>query len=365
VSWSDAPARTDARTDATPDWAIVAPFFLGDGGHWLDDLIADGAIRFAKIPRRREDSGWRSGRTWRGGDWTRHVDQAIRAYARRPEGIVTCFPQLAMCVALLKRLGPWKPRLIAYNYNLGGLPGGPRRRLARLAAPAVDLFVVHAPSEVAPYAAWLGVPESRVRFVPLQRGAPGLPRAEDRDAPFLLAMGSAHRDYATLIAALDRRPLPTVIVTRPDLAAALPPRPHVTVLSNLSQEDCMALLARARLSVTPVDNQATASGQITFVNAMRLGVPVIATRCPGTDGYVEDGRTGLLVPPGDADRLAAAIARLWDDAPARDALAAAARAEADARFSDEAAAARLHAMIAGLRPRPPLAPRPTSSHKAA
>jgi hypothetical protein len=363
--WSDTPALPDPRRGGATTWTVAAPFIVDKGGRWLDDLVADDRIRFAKIPRRREDTGWRSGRAWRGGDWMRHVDQAVRAYARRPDGIVTCFPQLAMCVALLKRLGPWKPRLIAYNYNLGGLPGGLRRRLARFAAPAVDLFVVHAPSEVGPYAAWLGVPETRVRFVPLQRGAPGLERAEDAGAPFLLAMGSAHRDYATLLAALDLRPLPAVIVTRPDIAATLPRRPHVTVRSNLSAEECMALLARARLSVTPVANQTTASGQITFVNAMRLGVPVIATRCPGTEGYVEDGRTGLLVPPGDAAALAGAIGRLWDDARARETLSGAARAEAEASFSDEAAAAWLGAMIGELRGRPPLASQHRTSHNSA
>jgi glycosyltransferase involved in cell wall biosynthesis len=127
----------------------------------------------------------------------------------------------------------------------------------------------------------------------------------------------------------------------------------------------MALLARARLSVTPVANQTTASGQITFVNAMRLGVPVIATRCPGTEGYVEDGRTGLLVPPGDAAALAGAIGRLWDDARARETLSGAARAEAEASFSDEAAAAWLGAMIGELRGRPPLASQHRTSHNSA
>jgi glycosyltransferase involved in cell wall biosynthesis len=43
---------------------------------------------------------------------------------------------------------------------------------------------------------------------------------------------------------------------------------------------------------------------------MSMGVPVAATDVGGNRELVEDGRTGLLVPPGDAPALAAAIRRL-------------------------------------------------------
>ena len=46
---------------------------------------------------------------------------------------------------------------------------------------------------------------------------------------------------------------------------------------------------------------------------MVAGLPVVATRVGGVPEVVEDGVTGILVPPGDAGQLADAIDRLLGD----------------------------------------------------
>ena len=53
---------------------------------------------------------------------------------------------------------------------------------------------------------------------------------------------------------------------------------------------------------------------------------MIACRGEGPDDFVEDDVSGLLVPPGDADAVARAIARLLDDRAAAARLAEAGRA---------------------------------------
>ncbi|MGD9722101.1 MAG: glycosyltransferase [Pirellulales bacterium] len=55
----------------------------------------------------------------------------------------------------------------------------------------------------------------------------------------------------------------------------------------------------------------------TLVEARACGCPVVATRAGGIPSSVDDGRTGLLVPPNDSPALAAAIERLLDDEPLR------------------------------------------------
>ncbi|TDL84259.1 glycosyltransferase [Palleronia sediminis] len=79
---------------------------------------------------------------------------------------------------------------------------------------------------------------------------------------------------------------------------------------------------------------------LTPLEAMAAGLPVVATRTGAFDEIVEDGRTGRLVPPGDADALAAAILAVLD-APDRADMGAAGLARARAVFSLEAEAEAL------------------------
>jgi glycosyltransferase involved in cell wall biosynthesis len=333
------------------NWLVLAAFFRGVDDRWLDDFIDTPDLSFEKITPPAKDESWHSKRSGVTSfkRWFQHLQHTRLAFRRRPDGVITCFPPLAMCAAVLKRFSRQKPVIIAYNFNIGSLGGGFRQRLARWVAKQIDVYVVHAPSEVESYAEYLGVHQERVRFVPLQRGHIDLLRKEDTEEPFVLAMGSAHRDYHTFAKAIERIGIPAVIVARSQDIAALPTTDLVTYRSDLTQSECLELLARARVSVTPVANQQTASGQVTFINAMHLGVPIIVTDCPGARGYVDHGRTGLLVPPFDVDALSEAIGLLWRDDDLRDNLAQEGRREAHNRFSDEAAAASLVALIDEFR----------------
>lgn len=73
-----------------------------------------------------------------------------------------------------------------------------------------------------------------------------------------------------------------------------------------------------------------------LVEAMSLGVPCVASRCPtGPEEIVTDGVDGLLVPVDDPWAVAAAVNRLLDDAALRDRLGRAARDRARAYDAPE------------------------------
>jgi glycosyltransferase involved in cell wall biosynthesis len=74
---------------------------------------------------------------------------------------------------------------------------------------------------------------------------------------------------------------------------------------------------------------------LALVEAMGAGRPVVATRVGGNPEVVTHGRTGLLVPPSEADTLADALGGLLADADQRTMLGEAAASEARARFSIE------------------------------
>lgn len=77
---------------------------------------------------------------------------------------------------------------------------------------------------------------------------------------------------------------------------------------------------------------------IAMLEGMAAGVPIVATRVGGTPELVDDGRSGLLVPPHAPGELAAAITRVLEDDALAATLARGARETIAGRFSFDAMA---------------------------
>lgn len=98
-------------------------------------------------------------------------------------------------------------------------------------------------------------------------------------------------------------------------SGALPPEVELRQ-HRIEDDEALALFRQASLVVLPYIG-ATQSALIPAAYA--FGKPVIASRSGALPEYVEEGRTGWLVPPGDAGALAAALAEALQslDAPER------------------------------------------------
>lgn len=92
----------------------------------------------------------------------------------------------------------------------------------------------------------------------------------------------------------------------------------------LAGAELEAELSGAAYAVVPSECYETFS--FAAQEPLARGIPVIASDLSALPELVQDGETGLLFPPGDAEALAERIARLSDDAALRDRLGAQARA---------------------------------------
>jgi glycosyltransferase involved in cell wall biosynthesis len=106
----------------------------------------------------------------------------------------------------------------------------------------------------------------------------------------------------------------------------------VKVLTNVPNAVVMKIWERALFGVAP-SIWPEPFGNVVH-EAMSKGNPVIGTTPGGHTDMILDGETGFLVPPGDADALAAAMQKLIDSSELRARMGAAARARARLFTSD-------------------------------
>ncbi len=100
-------------------------------------------------------------------------------------------------------------------------------------------------------------------------------------------------------------------------------------------ENILDAYARADLFVLPcvlAENGGRDISPNSLIEAMAMGLPVISTQFAAIPEIVEQGVSGILVPPNDANALADAMAQLLNAEPLRRALGARARERVEARY---------------------------------
>lgn len=215
-----------------------------------------------------------------------------------------------------------------------------------LARRARDIYGFEGPIEVIP----LGMPPPKFR--PAERRELGL----DPGLIYVAAVGRLVRrkNLPALLTALARLGRPDVHLLvigegpeRPRLAAlaeSLGLAGRVQFRGFVPDETKYQLLAAADLFALPSEHEAFG---LVYLEAMHCGLPVVASRPGGQEDYLEEGRTGFLVPPLDVEALTKALATLVADRELRARVSAHNRAVAR-RFSVRATAARYETLFARL-----------------
>jgi glycosyltransferase involved in cell wall biosynthesis len=77
------------------------------------------------------------------------------------------------------------------------------------------------------------------------------------------------------------------------------------------------LIAGSAIVILPLQERDISIGQSVLLQAMAMAKPVVVTRVNGTVDYIEDMKTGVFVPPRDAESIRQAVRTLADDAGLR------------------------------------------------
>jgi glycosyltransferase involved in cell wall biosynthesis len=152
--------------------------------------------------------------------------------------------------------------------------------------------------------------------------------------PYIFSGGTTNRDYGTLVRAMSLLPglKLKIIAKKKDYPGSLD---GMEFLENVYGADYERAVYDATIVALSLYDQCFSSGQLTLLRAMELGKAVVASDVPGMRDYITSGQDGVLVPPGDAEAMSAAINELMVDSDKRQELGRRARETHQSRFTQK------------------------------
>jgi glycosyltransferase involved in cell wall biosynthesis len=225
----------------------------------------------------------------------------------------------------------------------------PAKRLVfRLLKPyrRMDRILVHSPNQL------VSAHKDLDPLIPLFRLVPyGIdtdfwcPQPVPENKALVVSAGREHRDYESLLQACTMN-MQLFIADHsfhsPDAHRREPEIwPASVERRAVGRAELRAKYAEAAVVVVPVIDTPFPFGITTVLEGMSMGKAVVVSGTEGLRGVIDDGRTGVVVPPGDVAGLRSAIEGLLADPERRHRLGEQARQDAIERFGIDVYASEL------------------------
>jgi glycosyltransferase involved in cell wall biosynthesis len=152
--------------------------------------------------------------------------------------------------------------------------------------------------------------EPRVIYNGVDTQIAPIPLAEEPPYVLFASRPVATKGYDVALSAFARPELQGYELRIAGAAAAVH-APNVKVLGQQPPSQMHALIAQASCVIVP--SIWPENCPMIILEALRAGVPVVASDIGGIPELIEDGLTGMLVVPGDSSALAAAVRRSCED----------------------------------------------------
>ena len=252
----------------------------------------------------------------------------------RPNALLAILTPAVVATTLASIVANHRARIVASQHNVFASTREFRR--ANLSYPYADAAVAVSDGVAGELGRLSDMPHSRIHTIynPVVSEALLRKACEPIDHPWLtpggppvvLGVGRLHKqkDFPTLLSAFalllrQRRARLIVLGRGPLLAKLRSLAQELRIAAHVEfagfVENPYAFLARASLFVLSSRHEGLAN---VLIEAMACGCPVVSTNCPfGPDEILESGRWGELVPVGNCEALAGAMARALDNPPQR------------------------------------------------
>jgi len=130
---------------------------------------------------------------------------------------------------------------------------------------------------------------------------------------YLYSVGRSLRDYRTLMAAVQSCTHQFVVVTSNAAIKGLVIPDNVTVYRNTFGEESDRLMQQAAAVIIPLSQINSPTGELTLIEAMCYGKPIVITRTVITQEYIVHGQNGFLVPWKNPDAIVEAVNIIFSD----------------------------------------------------
>jgi len=249
--------------------------------------------------------------------------QALVKTRKTPYDLVVAWGgQNGFTYALLRSIfGQTHPPLIILSFNLQGVLSH-FLSLARFGMRSVSRVVVFTPFEVEHYQRLLSLSPGTITycphgwFDPMRWYVPAENHKLEglaKSGKFIFTSGRSYRDYDTLARAIEGTDVCVKVSSRSFNLDGIHLPKNMEPMGWLDYRVHQDYLYESNFYVVPLQSISFAGGDSSLLAAMSFGKAVVATRAPSTETYLEHGKTGLLVEPGDSEGMRQAILHLWEN----------------------------------------------------
>ena len=258
-----------------------------------------------------------------------YVLQALRALPKlgKYDLVVSHGMQSGVILSLWRRF--FKTRAKHVVFDIGSFASaseeGCALRLMQNASKSIDGVIYHTNSQIGYYRKCFPWLENRARLIPFGTDLDFFQaddvEAHDEGAPYFTCIGSAKRDWDTLVEAY--RGLGTDVQLK--IIGHVDPRyagvPGIEMIPHVPVKVMKSYIKGALFCALPLKSFNYSYGQMTLMQQMAMGKCVVAAKAPSLVDYAVDGDSALFYEPKDVEGCRERLRTVIEEPQVREAVA--------------------------------------------